>query len=230
MIESTQRSAAKLVGFLYLLTNATAITFFSLKMKLIVAGDAAKTAANIIASERNFRLSIVFELITIAGVLLLVAALNTVLKPIDRQAARYATFLRLGENFVLAITTFTSFAILNLLSDAPFLRGVDPAQLRALAYAAWRVAGDGFRVGFFFLGLGSAVFAWLWWRSRYIPRFFAGLGIFASLLMALMELTILLFPPVGRAVGMIYMGPMGLFEIGLGIWLLVRPLRTTEVA
>jgi hypothetical protein len=36
-----------------------------------------------------------------------------------------------------------------------------------------------------FFGLGSTVFAYLWFKSRYIPRWLAALGIFSSLLVAI---------------------------------------------
>ena len=74
-----------------------------------------------------------------------------------------------------------------------------------------------------FLGLGSAVFAWLWLRSGYVPRALATLGIVASLILAagtfgsLMLPTLRLYPW--------HMVLMFFFEVGMGIWLLARGLR-----
>jgi hypothetical protein len=44
------------------------------------------------------------------------------------------------------------------------------------------------------LGLGSAVFAYLLMRSRYVPRFIGAWGVFASLLLALASFAFILFP------------------------------------
>jgi hypothetical protein len=229
-IEPSHQTAARLAGFLYLLTNAIAIFGFYARVRPVVRGNAVETARNIVASERFYRLGTASELVTVVGVLVLVAALYVVLRPIGPSVALVAVFLRLAENFVLAASTLNVYVALTLLSGADFLRAVDPPQLHALSYTFLRVHGAGFDIGFTFLGLGSAVFSYLWLRSRYIPRVLAGLGIFASLLLGLASLALLVVPGLRPVLGMAYMMPMGVFEIGLGIWLLVRPLRAPQPA
>jgi hypothetical protein len=224
-IEPSPQTAARLAGFLYLFTNAIAIFAFFMRVRPIVRGNAVETARNIVASERLYRIGTATELVTVVGVLVLVAALYAVLRPIGPSVALVAVFLRLAENFVLAASTLNVYAALALLGGADYLRAVDPQQLQALAYNFLRVHGAGFDIGFTFLGLGSAVFSYLWLRSRYIPRVLAGLGIFASLVLGLASLALLVVPGLRPVLGMAYMMPMGVFEIALGVWLLVRPLR-----
>ena len=222
-ITQAQQFAAKLVGFLYLLTNITAIIAFSIRGKLMVMRDAAQTGANILASERAFRVGIAVELITVAGVLALLWGLYVALRPVDRNLVWLGAFLRLAENMMLAFITLLEFATLALLKGRS-MQVFAPEQAQALAHSFVRVYADSFNVGFFFLGLGSAVFSYIWWKSRYIPRALAGLGIVASLIMALMSLLIIIFPPIAR-LGITYMLPMGLYEFGLGFWLLIKGLR-----
>jgi hypothetical protein len=207
---AAQRRAARVAGLLYVLTNATAIFAFSVRIRLSVPGDAVGTMKKIAASEWLFRLGIATELITIAGVILLIAALYIVLQPVSRNVALVAVFWRLAENVVLAVVVLNELLALRLLRQPE------------LAYTFLGLYGDGFRIGFVFLGLGSAVFAWLWFESRYIPRLLAAIGIFGSLLMATVELTTMVVPGVAAAIGMAYMAPMGLFEIGGGLWLLFK--------
>lgn len=228
-IEPAQHTAAKIAGFLYLFTNAPAIFAFYARSRVIVSGNAVETARKIASSERLFRVGIVTELLTVALVLILVVALYVVLKPINRNVALLAAFWRLAENFTLAVVTLSEFAMLVLLSGADYLRVVDTRQLQALAYVLLRVYGAGFNIGFVFLGLGSAVFSYLWLESRYIPRAFAAWGIFASLLLAIASLTIMVFPGLVAVIGMAYMAPMGIYEIGLGLWLLVRGIQAPSV-
>jgi hypothetical protein len=223
-LEPAQHTIARIVGFLYLFTNATAIFAFSARGKLIVPRDAVQTATNIVASERLFRIAIATELITAVGVVILVWGLYVILKPIDRNVVWLATFLRLAENFVLAFITVQEFAALAFLKGATSLQAFDTQQLQGLAYTFLRVYGDAFNIGFLFLGLGSAVFSYLWLRSRYIPRLLAAWGIFASSVMALMSLAIIVFPKLA-AMGLTYMMPMGIYEFGLGFWLLIKGIR-----
>jgi hypothetical protein len=189
-------------------------------------GDAVQTARNLATSERLFRVGIVSELITVAGVVMLVVALYAILEPINRNVALLAAFWRLLENVVLAIIPLNAFVALSLLSGADYLRAVDAHHLQALAHMFLRLHLVGFRIGFLFLGLGSAAFAWLWLKSRYIPRALAVLGIVASLVMAIAESAIIAFPGLAAVVGLAYMAPMGVFEFTLGGWLLVKGLRT----
>jgi peptidoglycan biosynthesis protein MviN/MurJ (putative lipid II flippase) len=84
-------------------------------------------------------------------------------------------------------------------------------------------------VGFVLLGLGSAVFAYLLLKSRYIPKALAGWGIFSSLVRAVGTLAIMVFPSLG-AVGLVYMMPMGICEVGLGLWLLIKGIQAPPVA
>lgn len=68
-ITQAQRSAAKVVGFLYLLTMATAMFGeMFVRGRLVVRGDALQTARNLVASETLFRSAIVVDLLTVAGV------------------------------------------------------------------------------------------------------------------------------------------------------------------
>jgi hypothetical protein len=223
-LKPAQYTAAKIVGFLYLFTNATAIVAFSARGKLMVPHDAVQTTRNIAASERLFRIGIAFELITVVGVIILLWALYVVLKPINKNVALLGAFFRLAENFVLAFITAQEFAALAVLKGIASLQAFGTPQLQGLSDIFLRVYGETFNIGFLFLGLGSAVFSYLWLKSRYIPRVLAAWGIFSSLVMAVMSLALIVFPGLS-AMGMIYMMPMGLYEFGLGFWLLIRGIR-----
>ena len=214
----------RIVGFLYLFTNATAIFAFSVRGKLIAAHDAAQTATNIVASEQLFRLGIAAELVTVVGVLVLVWGLYLILRTVDRNVVWLATFFRLGENFVLAFVTLLELAVIEVTKAPAYLSAFTSGQLQGFGYAFFRVYDEAFNIGFLFLGLGSTLFSYLWLKSRYIPRVLAGWGIFASLVMALMSLAIVVFPTLSK-LGLTYMMPMGLYEFGLGFWLLIKGIQ-----
>ncbi len=224
-ITSKQQTAAKWVGALYLIQMALAVFGESFVRSRLIVRDAAQTAANLAGSETLFRLSIASDLLVYASVIGLVWGIYVILKPVNQDAALLGAFLRLVENSVLAVTTLTAFIALRLLSGATYLEPFEPAQLQALARLFLSVYGIGLSIGFVFLGFGSAVFSYVWWQSRYIPRALAGWGIFASLLLAIVSLITMIFPRVYAALGMSYMMPMGIYEIGLGLWLLIKGLK-----
>lgn len=228
-IEPEQHTAAKIVGFVYLFLMAIAIFGeFYARGSLIVPGNAVQTAANIAASERLFRIGALCHLICAIGDVVLLWALYVVLRPINRNVALLAAFLRLVECAVYGATIVNDFAALRVLSGAAYLQVFDTQELQVLARLFISVWGAGFGIVMVFLGLGSAVFSYLWFQSRYVPRLLAGWGIFASLALAIGTMIIMVFPGVA-AIGMTYMAPLFLYEVGLGLWLLVKGIRAPIV-
>jgi len=167
--EASRQRWARTTGLLYLATNASATGAFLLTGRM-VAPDPARTAANIAAWPAGLRIALAGELVTIAGVLGLIAGLYVLLAPVNRGLALIALLWRLMENVLPATITLMSFAALAILA-----RGGDSG----LAFALLGVHGYGFQLGFLFLGLGSAMFSWLWLTSRFIPAWLAAWGIFA---------------------------------------------------
>lgn len=229
-ITPAQQTAAKVVGVLYLIQMALAIFGESVVRGPLIERDAAQTAANISGSEILFRLSLVGDLLIYASLVVLIWGTYIILKPINKDVALLASFFRLVEQAILSVTTFAGFIALRLLGDSEYLRAIDSPQLQALARAFVSMYGIGLSIGFVFLGLGSAVFSYVWLKSGYIPRAIAHLGIFASLLLTVMTLVTMIFPVVWARIGMAYMMPMGLFEVSLGFWLLIKGLKPSATA
>jgi hypothetical protein len=230
-IQKEQHTAAKVVGFIYLIAMATSM-FAELyaRAPLIVRVDAAQTAINIAASELLFRFGSVIHLITFASDAILAIALYVVLRPAGRSVALLAAGLRLIDCAILSVNMLNDFAVLRLVSGASYLQAFDTKQLQALVRLFLSVEAAGFQIGFVFLGLGSTVFSYLWLRSRYIPGAIAGWGIFASMVLAVVTLVVMLFPRLGETIGLTYMAPMFFYEVGLGFWLLIRGLRLPTLA
>ena len=112
----------------------------------------------------------------------------------------------------------------RLLSGDEFLKTIEANQLHSVAQLALGVQAAGMNMGFMLLGLGSAVFAYLLLPSRYVPRVLAGWGVFSSLLLATYALSITVFPKA-VALQLAPMLPMGIYEVTLGFWLLLRGAR-----
>ena len=227
-IEPAQHTAAKVAGFMYLFTLVTAnFAEFYARGQLIVPFDPAQTARTIAASARLFRLGTVSNLMTFAGCVILLVALYVVLEPINRNVALLAAFWRVAESSIFALITLTDFAALRLLSGADYLRAFDTQQLQVLAYTFVALHDAGYLIGLVFFGLGSTVFSYLWLKSRYIPRALAALGILSSLVVVIVTLAIMVFPTLAAVVVPVYFAPIFVFEVTLGVWLLVKGIRVS---
>lgn len=225
-IDGSQRRAAMVAGSAYLFAMAAAIFADSYaRGSLIVAGDASETARNIMANERLWRVGIASYLLCLIADVALIAALYVVLKRVNQHLALFAVLLRVIETSLHVGATLNSFDVLRLLSGADYLKPFGPDQLAALARIPISAYGAGLNVGFVFLGIGSAVFGWLWLESRYIPKWLAILGVAGSALLAAGSFAIIVFPELGAILGLTYMLPLGVFEVTVGLWLLTAGLR-----
>lgn len=220
--EAAQARAARLAGAMFLFINATGIFSEVFVRGSLLSGEVTQVAQNIIESERLFRLSIVGDLVTFAGVLVLVWALYVLLRPVNRDLALLAVLLRIVETPVGVAATVNSLIAVRLLSSAEYLEVFEAGQLHALSRLARNAFGFGQDVGFIFVGLGSTVFAYLLLRSRYIPRILAGWGVFASLLFTTYNFWIIVFPGIVETLMYVSFAPMGIYEITLGFWLLIK--------
>jgi hypothetical protein len=227
-MDEAQRKAARLAGIMYLLTVMTAnFADFYVRRQLFISADAVQTARNFAASGRLVRAGIASDLITIAGSVILVVALYVILKPINRNAASVALFWSLLECSVGAVVTLISLAALFLLSGVDSLRTFNTDQLEALARLLISADRAGNRIGALFFGLGSTLFCYLWFKSRYIPRALAAWGIFSSLVPTIIPLATVMFPtlldaPLRRARSGL---PIIAYEVGLGFWLLLKGIQ-----
>jgi hypothetical protein len=229
-IDQSQRNAARVAGFAYLFSLATeVVSEFRIKPQLIVTGNAAETARNILAHESLFRLGIACDLIYAVGTVVLLAALYVILKPVNRNLALLATFWRLVYAVMWVFVALNSFTALRLLSGAEYARVFGAEQLQALAKL--HLSGfDAYYVGLLFYGLASTVCGYLWFKSRYIPRGLAAWGVIASAWCAMCTFVFIISPDFAKAVNLWWFdSPMGIFEIATSFWLLFKGLAPSGI-
>ena len=231
-IDNSQQAAARVAGFAYLITFATVVYVnFGIHRRLIVWNSAAETARNILAHERLFRIGIAGDLIYCVGVVVLLSALYVILKPVNKVLALVAAFGRLVAVLMWLIMTLNLFDALRLLSGADYLRAFEAERLQALAMIHLGTRFDYYYVGLLFGALASTVCGYLWFRSRYVPRVLAAFGVISSAFCVACTLVFYIFPNFDRVVNLWWFDtPMGIFEIVLSFWLIIKGLNPTALA
>lgn len=228
-ISESQSRAARVAGLCYLLALPPAI-FAELyaRARLIVPADAVLTAQHILAHKQLFRLGTASNLTVFAIDIALITALYLVLKPVHERLALTALGWGLIETAVLTVATLSDFDVLRILSGADYLRPFAATQVAALARVSLGAHDAAYLVGLVFAGLRSTLFCVLWLRSRLIPRALAVWGILASSLMGACAFTFIVSPDLAKVVGVeIYGGPIFLFELTAGFWLLFRGVKAS---
>jgi len=231
MIDKSQRRAARVIGITYPLTFViVTVAFFRYYAPLLVWNNLAETAHNLTAHEHAFRIYLASALIYAVGAMVLLTALYVVLRPISRGLALFAAFSRLVYAFMWFVMLFDFFGALRVMGSG-YLQVFESSRLQAWAGLQLASGFDAYYLGLTCYGLGSVVFSYLWFKSRYIPRTLSALGVLSSLFEGGCAFAYLIFPSFGKIVSVNwYELPMGLFELALSFWILVRGLRPPEIA
>jgi len=225
-LDAIQRRWARVVGFSYVFALVPAVFAEFYVLGRLVSDNAIVTAQNIIAHERLFRLGIASNLLVFATNVLLVTALYVVLERVNRRLALLATFFRLVETTILIVSVLNDFYVLRLLSGASYLTTVNSDELAALARAGIGAHSSTYNVALILFGFGSPVFCYLWLRSGYIPKPLAVWGLLASVWIGSCAFTFVVFPELTEVISVgYYGGPIFLFELTMGLWLLFKGVR-----
>ena len=230
-VDAIQRRWARLVGFSYVCALAPAIFAEFYVAGRLISDNAVATAQNIIAHERLFRVGVASNLLVFVIDVLLITSLYVVLERVNRRLALLAAFFRLMENTILVVAVLNDFYVLRLLSGASYVSGLDPAALASVARVSIGAHNSAYGVALLLFGFGSSIFCYLWLKSGYIPRPLAAFGLIASVWIGICSFAFVVFPELNRVIGVgLYGGPIFLFELTMGLWLLIKGIRQPELA
>jgi len=229
-IDNSQRTAAKVAGISGLLTVAIVVfANYVLLNPLIVPGNAVETARNIVAHETQFRITAVCFLIYSAGVVVLLAALYVILRPVNQGLALVGALFRLVFALLWLLTTLNMLGALRHLGSASYLQVFEADRLQTLARLHLAANFDDYYVGLPFFGLAATVCSYLWLKSNYIPKSLSIFGLISSAWCVACALVFLIFPHFNKTVNDYWFdSPMALFELALSLWLLFKGLKLSE--
>ncbi|MGB3094040.1 MAG: DUF4386 domain-containing protein [Candidatus Zixiibacteriota bacterium] len=231
IIDTSQRKAARVAGFMFLFSLIIpTLNWTFVLSKFIVAENALATAKNIMANELLFRIGITVELFMSVGLVVLALALYIILKPVNKNLALLALFLKLAEAIIAAVIVLVSFIALQVLKGDAYLTVFTPEQLQVPVGLILNAHFAIYSIPMVFLGLDMMVFSYLFFKSKYIPRILAGFGILSFALIFIHALMFILAPkyatmPINQIA---FWAPSGLFEIIIGIWLLSKGLKVQQ--
>ena len=213
--------AARIAGALYLSLVVTGIfCLMYVPEKLIVRGNAAATAANIVAHESLFRIGIVVELLSTVIFILVVMALYGLLSSVSIIQASYMAVLALVSSAVAFLNVLNSIAALPLFRGAEFLSVMEKPQRDALGMLFLRLHGQGSVINEIFWGLWLLPFGILVMRSGFLPRILGVLLIVNCFAWIGVSLTSLLQAPFASIVNRYAFIPET-GEMWIMLWLLI---------
>jgi hypothetical protein len=222
---SSTNNRGRFAGLLYLLTSI--VGFFAMGYvpgKVIVHGNAAATASNILASEPLFRLGIAAQLIGMAGFIFVAQALYDLLRGVNRRQASLMVTLIVVSVPIVFVNELNSIAALALVRGADFLSIVEKPQREALAMFFLNLHHHGIVVAELFWGLWLFPLALLVYRSRFLPRFLGIWLALAGFAWVILSLTAVVLPQYENK-AYSYSQPAFFSEIAFMLWLVIKGAR-----
>jgi hypothetical protein len=180
--EVSPKTKARLTGVFFLLTVIGGIVAEGfISASLVVAGDAAATAKNILGNESLFRAGFAIYLIEMVCQVVMTVLFYDLLKPVSRTVARISLFLNIAGIVIKTISRLFFIVPLLILGDVPYLSVFTAEQVQAMALLSLGVNTEGPVIGLVFFGFAGLLEAYLILRSNFLPRFLGAIGIVASL-------------------------------------------------
>src|SRR6266436_5061225 len=180
--ETPPRFEARIIGALYLLTILTGIFAQGfVSGTLVVDGDAAATATNILAHRGLFQLGYAVYLIEMACQIAMTALFYDLLKPAGRSISLLAAFLGFAGCVIKTFSRVFFIAPLFILGGGHSLAAFSAEQLQALALLFLRVNDHGAAIALVFFGFYALLTGYLIIRSTFLPRILGVLSVFVGL-------------------------------------------------
>jgi hypothetical protein len=221
--ENSQRLYARIAGVSLLVIIASSV----LSNNLVVSGDAPATAHNILTHERQFRIGLTGEMIMLNSDFVLAIALYALLKPVNRMLALLGAFWRVANAIVLGVGVVVSLVALDALGDAHYLTAFKTEQMQAIARQLLDIHGAAMMIGLIFFGFGAATHSYLFWKSRYIPRWLAASYLLVTAFIVVCCFAIIIFPTLDALIDPWFVVPDFIVELVVALWLTIKGVNIT---
>jgi hypothetical protein len=214
----SEKNAPRLLGAMFLIVIVTS-ALGGMQSAVTGTGVISDVLAAISSRPAQMQWTALANLLNSLGIVALAVLLYTVLKRENKILALVALGWWLCEALSCAIGQIGAFALVPL--SLEFVNAGAPAQSAYQALGAFLYQGVVKTSGVFlmvFYCAGAIIWYSLFFRSRYVPRPISLFGI-AAVSGSLVGMIYELF---GHSVSLFVSLPIGLFELVIGLWLLVR--------
>jgi hypothetical protein len=198
--------------------------------QLIVAGDAAATAANILAHPLLWRSGLVGDLLMQVLDLPIIVMMWRLLRPVNEPLAMTATGLNLVQTAVLVANRVQLLASLDVLTSTSMGAAFAPGQREALAMLAVQLHAQGFGIGLVFFGFACVIRGALVAASGVLPRVLGVLLALAGVAYLTNSFAMLIAPHFAAKLFPAVLLPAFVSELAFALWLTLRADATSRRA
>ena len=227
------KSTPKLLGVAYLIQFVASLLSGPLSDAATGSGSISEKLVSISSNVMLMRVSIVAEVVTSLGIIIMTVLLYVVLQKQNKTIALVALVFWLTEAILLVVSSIGSNALIPLSLEYVGAGTPDPSYFLTLGTLFSEFAEFSYAIHMLFFGLGGILWYYLFYKSEYIPK---ALALWALVLMPLMPLDVLLFllgvglESVLRIALLLPLIAYLPYEGLMGIWFIVKGINDDDSA
>jgi hypothetical protein len=220
---------ARIAGVMYLFIIIAGIfSELFVRGKLVVSGDAAATANNIVNSLSLWRLGIGADLLMHVLDIPVMLVIYILLRKVNRHIALLVLLFNIVQTAVLVANKLNLIAAMLPLGNKTYLNAVDPHIWQAQAYLSIKLHEYGFGVGLIFFGFVCLFEGYLIFRSGFFPRWIGILMQIAGVCYLINSTCLLLAPDIADIIFPAILVPCFIAELSFCLWLIVKGVNVQK--
>ena len=227
---NSDKNTPRLLGMMFVIVAVASLLsgFILMSLNYTPSGppdNISETMINISDNPTTMMMSIVVELITAIGIVLLALLLYITLKKQNNIIALWAFGLWIIEAVTLAVREISAFALLGVSQEFVKAGVPDSSYFQTLGSLFYELTQFSYDALMVFYCLGGILFYYLFLKSKYVPKVLSLFGIIAASLGLIGTLFVLFDYNVPFYVFL----PILPFELSIGVWLIAKGIRTYEL-
>ena len=222
---NSDKNTIKLLGAAFLTVFIASLLSGALLDSAVGSGSISDNLISISNNITLMRISILIELVTSIGIVVLAMLLYVVLHNQNKVIALVALGWWLAEAITLAVSKIGAFALMPLSLEFVKAGTPDSSYFQALGdFFYYGFDRQGWALHMLFFCLGGILWYYLFFTSKYIPRFLSAWGV-VSVSLVLINILLVLFDR-SIELQMIMLVPYLLFEALIGPWLMIKGIKS----
>lgn len=222
-IMSSEKFNPRILGVAFFIVAIASLVSEVLFSALVESGDMSTDLTNIANNVLQLRMSIIVDMITAVGIIVLGVLLYTVLSNQNKIVANIAISFYLAESIILAVSKTNLFYLISVSQEWVLAGSPSSSYFQTLGILFLGIIRAGYNIHMVFFALGGILFYYLLYRSEVVPK---ALTIFALIAISLVLVGALL--AIFELYFIIFMLPNMLFELSIGIWIMAKGLSETS--
>lgn len=189
--------------------------------QLVVLGDAAATASNILENQFLYRLGFAVSLIYLTAAFIMIWMFHSMLRWVNRDLAMLALIFGVVATAIEAVNLVNHMAPLRLLSTTS-LNAFDGAQIEAIGHSFLRVFSTGLLISLVYFSFFCMLAGYLIFRCGFLPRILGAFYVLAGLCYVINSFSWFLAPAVAGFLFPYILFPATLAPFSFAFWFLFK--------